>query len=125
MFIDLSTDTDTVFLHSRKAGFTLLEIMISLGIIGVLLITLIYTLNYHLGIVERHETITTASLLAREKIEEKYSGEKKGTFPEPYSSYSYEIGLSESAYPGVSEISVVVRRDKEEIRFAKLIESPK
>jgi len=108
-----------------RSGFTLLEIMIALAIIGGLLVTLIYTLNYNLGIVGRHETITIASLLAREKIEGwgKYSGDKKGMFPEPYSDYSYEVDVGESSYPGISEVSVKVRRDKEEVRFTKLVQS--
>ena len=68
--------------RSCMSGFTLLEIMIALAIVGGLLITLIYTLNYHLNLAERHETVTIASLLAREKIieMEKSLGNKKGIF---------------------------------------------
>lgn len=113
--------------NKRSTGFTLLETMIALAIIGGLLVTLIYTLNYHLGIVDKHETITIASFLAREKINESgnFSEAKKGIFPEPYSSYSYELMREESAYPGISEISIIVRRDKEEVRFSKLIQNEK
>ena len=46
---------------SRDNGFTLLEILIALAIVGGLLVTVIASLNYHLGIVERHETITVAT----------------------------------------------------------------
>ena len=49
-------------------GFTLLEIMIAVAIIGGLLVSLIYSLNYHLGIAERHEFATVASLLAKDKL---------------------------------------------------------
>ncbi|HYA31506.1 MAG TPA: type II secretion system protein, partial [Thermodesulfovibrionales bacterium] len=49
-------------------GFTLLEAMISLAIVGSLLVTLIYSLNYHLGIAERHRTVTVSTALAKEKI---------------------------------------------------------
>jgi prepilin-type N-terminal cleavage/methylation domain-containing protein len=36
-----------------QKGFTLLEVMISLAIVGGLLLTMIYSLNYHLGVAER------------------------------------------------------------------------
>jgi len=101
-------------------GFTLIEIMIALAVTGGLLITLIYSINYHLSIIERHETITIASLLAREKIKGRLS--EKGTFPPPYEDYSYEVVLRETLFAGVSEVLVIVRRGKEEVMFSELIQ---
>lgn len=114
-------------LNFHRGGFTLLEVMISVAIIGGLLVTLIYTLNYHLGILERHEIVTIAALLAREKMAEleKISADQKGVFPAPYSDYSYESFIRESHIPGISEVSLIVRRDKEEIRFSELVQKPK
>ena len=62
-----------------ERGFTLLEVLIALAIVGGLLVTLIYTLNYHLGLVERQETITVATLLAKNKMTdmEKNPGKQK------------------------------------------------
>lgn len=112
---------------SPDAGFTLLEIMISLAVVGGLLITLIYTLNYHLDIAEKHERITVASLLAKEKLSEieKNPSETKGAFPEPYSAYQYNAGIRESLYPGISEVYVIVSTGKEEVKFIELIQTPK
>ncbi len=110
-----------------SAGFTLLEVMIALAIIGGLLVTLIYTLNYNLGIIDKHEIITVASLLAREKImetEKPLAGEK-GSFPEPYADYIYETSVKESTFPDTSEFSIVVSRGREEVRFSKLVRNPK
>jgi len=42
--------------------------MISLAIVGGLLVTLIYALNYHLGIAERHRSVTISTALASEKM---------------------------------------------------------
>jgi prepilin-type N-terminal cleavage/methylation domain-containing protein len=53
------------FFNSRRDGFTLLEVLIAIAIVGSLLVTLIYTLNYHLGLAERQKTITIATLLRR------------------------------------------------------------
>lgn len=115
------------FLNCCQPGFALLEVMIALAVVGGLLITLIYTLNYNLTILEKHEGITVASLLAREKIAEaeKSLENRRGAFPEPYSEYFYETVVRDSVFPKMSEISVVVKRDKEEARFTKLVQSSK
>ncbi len=112
---------------ARRAGFTLLEVMISLAIVGGLLVTLIYTLNYHLGIADRQQVISIATNLAKVKL---YEMEQKpeaasGNFQEPYSVFSYETTVRESFYPGMTELGVVVRNGKEEIRLGELIKSKK
>ncbi|MBM4137460.1 MAG: type II secretion system protein [Nitrospira sp.] len=111
----------------KAGGFTLLEIMIALAVIGGLLVTLIYTLNYHLGIAEKHEAITITSMLAKEKMAEieKNPAETKGTFPEPYSDYHYMTYVKDTPYTGMSEISVTVSNGKEEVRFNELIQNVK
>lgn len=113
-------------IYSGK-GFTLLEVMISLAIVGGLLVTLIYTLNYHLGIADRHRTITISTSLAKDKIYEMETNprEIKGNFPEPYSGFSYETNVMDSSFPGMSEIQVVVRNGKEKIILSELIRKPK
>ena len=101
--------------------------MISLAIVGGLLVTLLYTLNYHLGIAERHRIITISTNLAKEKM---YTMERnpvagKGQFPEPYSGFSYETNIRDSLFPGMSEIWVVVRNGKETIALSELIRKPR
>lgn len=115
------------FTRYRRRGFTLLEVMISLAIVGGLLVTLIYALNYHLGIAERHRTVTISAGLAKEKI---YAMEKtplagKGRFPEPYAAFSYETNIRDSSFPGMSEISVVVTDGKEQVTLSELIRKPR
>ena len=112
--------------HAR-AGFTLLEVMISLAIVGGLLITLLYTLNYNLGIAERHRVITLSTSLAKEKMyemETKPAG-GKGQFPEPYASFSYETNVKDSLFPGMSEITVVVKNAQEEFSLSELVKKAK
>ena len=104
-------------------GFTFLEVLIALAIVGSLLVTVIYTLNYHLGIVERHEAITIATFLAKEKMAdlEKDPVQEKGDFEEPYKDYSYETFVKDSPYPGITEIIVEVKTGKEEIKLNEFI----
>ncbi|MGD1076488.1 MAG: type II secretion system protein [Thermodesulfovibrionales bacterium] len=106
------------------AGFTLLEVMISVAIIAGLLVTLIYTLNYHLGIADRQGIITVTTLLAKAKMYEVEQNPtvSKGAFPDPYTEYSYETSVKDSLlFPGMSQISVVVKNGKEDITLSELI----
>jgi general secretion pathway protein I len=111
--------------RKRDGGFTLLEIMIALAIIGGLLITLLYTLNYNLGIAERHEFTTVATLLARDKIEEVEANPaaSTGAFPEPYSEYRFAAVIQGSPFPGISEVSVTVSRGDDHLKLADFIGS--
>jgi len=110
-----------------ERGFTLLEVMISLAIVGGLLVTLIYTLNYHLGIAERHRNTTISTSLAKEKMYamERKPMTEKGHFPEPYAGFSYETAIRDSSFPGMSEISVIVSDGKESITLSQLIRKVK
>jgi len=107
-----------------RKGFTLLEIMIAVAVIGGLLVSLIYSLNYHLGIAARHEFMTVASFLAKDKLDdmEREPSPLKGNFPAPYSDYQFMGEVRESAYPGISEIAVTVSRGNESVKFSDLAE---
>jgi general secretion pathway protein I len=109
----------------KKEGFTLLEVLLSIAIIGSLLVTLLYSLNYHLGIADRHTVITVATGLAKGKM---YEAEKKlssgrGYFEEPFRDFSFETRIMDSSYPGMKAIEVVVSNGYETIRLNKLIEN--
>ena len=107
----------------REGGFTLIEVMISLAVVGGLLVTLIFTLNYHLGIAEHHRTATISISLAKEKM---YDMEKKpvsgkGRFSDPYAGFSYETNIMDSSFPGMVEIRVVAGDGNETITLSELI----
>nr|CBX31500.1 hypothetical protein N47_E50120 [uncultured Desulfobacterium sp.] len=104
-------------------GFTLLEVMISLAIIGGLLFTLISSLNYHLSIADRQIVLTQIDILAHEKIYgmENNPSESRGKFPEPYPYIQYETRVSDSKYPGMLEIGVTVTDGKEKVLLSEII----
>lgn len=110
---------------SGRKGFTLLEVMISLAITAGLLVTVLYTLNYHLGIAGRQETMTTATNLAKMKIREMETNptDTKGFFEEPFSDYYYVTEIKESSFPSMIEIAVTVGSGKDSVRLAELIQS--
>ena len=115
------------FIKRQKGGFTLIEVMISLAIVGGLLITLIYTLSYNLGITYRQFTVTNITNLAKEKIEELEINpqESKGRFPEPNNTLNYETKVKDSPFKGMSEIIVVVGDGKESITLSEMIRKQK
>lgn len=107
----------------KPEGFTLIEVMISLAITASLLVTILYTLNHHLGVADRHEILTTATLLAKMKLHEmeRSPTPTKGYFDDPYSGYYYETAVRRSSMASMLEISVIVRSGKDSIRMAELI----
>jgi general secretion pathway protein I len=111
----------------RDRGFTLLEIMISLAVIGGLLVTLLYSVQYHLGIAEKHEVLTVSTILAKNKLMEleENPSTATGEFPGPYSGYRFVTGVKESQYPGISEIFIVVTKDKEDVMLSELVQIKK
>ena len=54
----------------KSVGFTLLEIMIALAIIGIALTVIIQTVNYHANIMYENTLTTRMFQLAKEKIYE-------------------------------------------------------
>jgi len=110
-----------------QKGFTLLEIMISLAILGGLLITVIYTLNYHLGITEKQFYLTNLTNLAKEKIGEMEQSPQngEGRFPEPYDLVHYKTDIKDSSYSEMQEIVVAVDDGKESIVLSELIRKKK
>ncbi len=107
----------------NRRGFTLIEVMIGIAILGGLLVTLIYSLNYHLGFTERQFAITNITNLAKEKIvemeETPQAGE--GQFPEPYAMIYYQTKVKESRFPGMQEFIVIVGDGKESIVLTELV----
>jgi len=104
-------------------GFTLLEVMISLALVGGLLLTLIYTLNHHLGITERQFIITNMTNLAKTKIVEMESHPEsiEGQCPEPDQALRFRTEVKDSSFPGMSEIIVTVKNGKETVVLSELI----
>ncbi len=93
-------------------GFTLIEIMVALAIIAILLMTIIYTVNYNLKIIDDDELTTTLVTLAKAKMSElednKDKRDEKGKFPSPYDNFSYTASVADSSHVGVLLFTVEV-----------------
>ncbi len=107
----------------NKSGFTLLEVMIALVIVGGLLVTLLYTVTQHLEVAARHELTTKAVLLGRQKLATLEPGtrEAEGEFPPPDNNYHFKVDVTESIFPTIFELSVTVTVDNEQIVLKELL----
>jgi prepilin-type N-terminal cleavage/methylation domain-containing protein len=95
-------------------GFTLIEIMISLVILGTSLVVLLGLRNRDIAISSHANHIILATLCARERIalfslqEDKTSVEKKGNCEQPHPDYKWEVRLAETGFPKIQELSMNV-----------------
>ena len=106
-------------------GFTLIEVMVALAIVGGLLVTLLYTVGHHLDVAARHETVTKAVLLAREKIGTIRAGTRKaeGDFPPPDQDYHWRVDVNQEDIQGVIlfKLSVTVTNGDEKVVLHELM----
>ena len=92
-------------LRNERGGFTLLEVMVAVAILGMVLVTLIGLKNRSMQDVMLADHITTATLLAKRKMNESLvtagtrtvmEKEDEGEFPEEeYKVYTWKQSISQ------------------------------
>jgi general secretion pathway protein I len=93
-------------------GFSLLEILIALAIMSGVIMTVIVSFNYHLGIVVNDKEETAAVLLARAKIDDPGFAdlpESKGTFAPIRPDIAWEKTVGSTQLPTVRRMVLTVR----------------
>jgi prepilin-type N-terminal cleavage/methylation domain-containing protein len=115
------------FKFHLRAGFTLLEIMIALAIVGTVIVAILHTVNYHADVAYEHTLTTRMILFAKEKISEMERNPRnsKGTFPDTEFSFETVIrpfddqGLmgEESKDTEVVELKTIVRGHGREVEL--------
>ncbi len=103
-------------------GFTLLEVMIGLAIVAGVVVTLIASLNYHLGLSSDNREILTAAIIGREKVEEigvfGPPDEKSGDFGVDLSGFALTIKETEDKrFESSERIDLKVVWDDREVFF--------
>ncbi|MHB8056569.1 MAG: prepilin-type N-terminal cleavage/methylation domain-containing protein [Desulfuromonadaceae bacterium] len=93
-------------------GFTLLEVMVSLAIMAGVILTLLGSVNYHIGIVANERDNKTLTLLARSRIAEMEQSPAKGegTFAPSHPELSWRSELLPTDLPGLQKLVVRVKR---------------
>jgi general secretion pathway protein I len=107
----------------RPSGFTLLEIMIALAIVSIAMVSLLALANRSIGVHDRLQRMTTATLLAQQKMAETelksergaaLETELQGTFNEPHIDYRWQIAYEETPLPSIKMVTVTVLWGDEE-----------
>ncbi len=100
---------------SKESGFTLLEIMVALAILGGVIVTALVSINYHLSVMDGNIETTMAAMLARGRLAEISLGErptgKSGHVDPPYDGFSWRYKRERSDYKDIWNESLTVRRD--------------
>lgn len=103
------------------SGFTLLEVMIALAIVGATLTVSLYTVNYHADVSYDNSIKTRMLLLAKERLrlleleQQESSGPVKGT------DFFYKSSISRSAFDGIIVLKTVIKGHNKEFSLSKLV----
>jgi type II secretion system protein I len=105
----------------RKTGFTLLEVMLAITIMGIVVVLVLNLFSGALRNQRKGMEYMQASLLARTKMDEVLlatdleSGEREGMFSEPYSDYSWHCKVSQA------DTSTILEEAGEELDKTNLV----
>ncbi|MBI5644329.1 MAG: type II secretion system minor pseudopilin GspI [Deltaproteobacteria bacterium] len=95
-----------------ERGFTLLEVMIALAILATVIVTLLTSVNYHLGAAGRGRDMVLASILGREMAEEiKLFGVPKsmeGDFGPAFGGYKWKLTKGRDVTTGLSRLEIEI-----------------
>ena len=100
-------------------GFSLLEVMVALAVVGIAMVALLALQNRSLLMHGEVQRLTQATLLARELMNERIVRQdvpqqpQQGVFDAPFPDYSWRIEREETPLPGVSKVQVTVSWDAE------------
>ena len=112
---EVTIDPDSL-LSSRFSGFTLLEVMVAIAILGGVILTVITSFNYHQSVVSRDWDETCAVIFGRAKIDDPGFhplGGEMGTFAPDRPDMSWKTEILTTDYPGVNRLVFTVSWDAE------------
>ena len=107
-------------------GFTLLEVMVSLAIMAGVILTVLGSVNYHLGIVANERDTTALTLLARYRMTELEQAPVKGegTLAPAHPELTWKAELLPADIPELQKLVVRVRRtsDGREVALVRYLQ---
>lgn len=106
-------------------GFTLLEVMIALAIMAVVVLSLLGSVNYHVGVIADERDSTAMTLLARSRMAEIEQAPAKGegTFAPSHPDLKWKAELLPATLPGLQQLVVTVQRtgDGREVALVRYV----
>lgn len=104
-----------------QGGFTLIEVIISIVIISIALVTLVSVMNQSVATAAESRALTESVVLAQEKLT-MLDRNSSGGLPAPgstdwvkderYPRLTYRVTVEETPFEGVREIAVEIRHDR-------------
>ncbi len=98
-------------------GFSLLEVMVALAIIGIALVCLLALGNRSITTHARLQKMTQATLLAQQKmataeVDARLGSleqiRQEGVFPEPFTAYRWRLEFADTPLPSIRTVTVTV-----------------
>lgn len=106
-----------IFAQSGQRGFTLLETMIGLAILSGVIVTVLASLNYNLGVASYDMDLVSATVLGRELAEQSSLDPAvtigHGPFAEPFSRFSWSVDKEKTMLAGLERVTIKVSWDKD------------
>ena len=102
--------------NRRCSGFTLLEVMLAMAIIGIALTAVLGSQSHSVSLAGEAKFSTTAALLARTKLAEieikrpDDLTEDSGNFEDGFSDYYWEISVNDVTFSGLEEASKYLKQ---------------
>ncbi|UCD56585.1 MAG: type II secretion system minor pseudopilin GspI [Candidatus Hydrogenedentota bacterium] len=116
-----------MIVHRSNRGFTLLEVIVALGIIATALVTLLGTHLMSLNLAQKHREQTLATLLARQKMEEIMTipfdslATDSGEFGSAYPNYEWKLDVEDTDTENLKKIRIVIKLPDEEFELETLV----
>jgi len=110
-------------------GFTLLEVMVALAIMAGVVLTVLGSVNYHLGVIAAERDSTALTILGRYKLDEIVQGtvsvpdKSEGTFAPLHPEISWRTEKVDTQLPMLKKLVMKVRRtsDKREVTLVRFV----
>jgi len=114
---------DLTFGHiiSGRKGFTLLEIMIALAIIGITLTVIIHTVNFHANVLYENTLTTEMYQVAKEKMYELEMSPVKSKGKIEETGLQYESTITNQEEMGLIELKTVIYGKGKEVVLSELV----
>lgn len=112
-------------------GFTLLEVMVALAIMAGVVLTVLGSVNYHLGIIAAERDSTALTILGRYRLDEMLMerqqtplpDKSEGTFAPLHPELTWQAEKFETQLPMLQKLVLKVQRtgDKREVTLERYI----
>jgi general secretion pathway protein I len=106
--------------RQKDSGFTLLEVMVALAIVGIALVVMLGLVQRSILVNSRLQQMTRATLLAKQKMSEVETGvhlldeQQQGEFAEPNQNYSWRADYTPTPLTGIEQVDISVIWGREE-----------